>query len=109
ASQRNRRGRGRREELASVHGTVTGSAGGQVPALEQPLDLVLQRAFDVDELVRQRAGALEQRAILPQVREAKVGQTGLSRAEQLATAADVEVDLRELEAVGRADQRFQPC
>src|SRR5205085_1712562 len=35
-------------------------------------------------------------------------ETGLTRPEQLALAADLEVFLRELEPVGRRDERFEP-
>ena len=41
-------------------------------------------------------------------REAEVGEPGLARAEELALAADLEVLLGELEAVGRRDQRLEP-
>ena len=40
--------------------------------------------------------------------EAQVGEPGLTRAEQLSLAADLEVALRDLEAVGRRDHRLQP-
>ena len=50
---------------------------------------------------RRGARPLEQRPVAAEVREAEVGEAGLARAEQLAAAAQLEVDLGELEAVGR--------
>src|SRR3954451_23986005 len=41
------------------------------------------------------------------MRELQIRQAGLPRAEQLAAAAKLEVDLRQLEAVGRAHERFE--
>ena len=69
---------------------------------EDPLDLVVERPRLVDELCRRGARALEQLAVGAQPREAEVGEPGLARAEQLALAAQLEVALGELEAVGRA-------
>ena len=55
----------------------------------------------VDELAGRGPRALDQVAVGPQPREAQVGEPGLARPEQLALAAQLEVDLGELEAVGR--------
>ena len=63
---------------------------------------------------RRRAAARRSRArsssarSCAQAREAEVGEARLARAEQLALAADLEVALGELEAVGRRDERLQP-
>src|SRR6266545_4090405 len=62
-------------------------------------DLVVERTADVDERACRRARLLEQRAVRAQARELQVGQAGLSRAEQLPFAADLEIFLRELETV----------
>ena len=58
----------------------------------------------VGELLR----ALEQVAVGAQPREAEVGQARLSRADELPLAADLEVALGQLEAVGRRDHRLEP-
>jgi hypothetical protein len=42
---------------------------------------VTRAAPDIDELVGDRAGAFQQRAILPQMREVEVGQPRLPRSE----------------------------
>jgi len=42
------------------------------------------------------------------VRKVQVGEARLARAEERAAAAQVEVDFRELEAVGRGDERLEP-
>ena len=55
---------------------------------------------------RQLAGSLEQGAVGAQAREAEVAESRLARAEQLALAAQLEVALGELEAVGRLDERL---
>ena len=81
---------------------------GELAVGEEALDLVVQRAGVVDELAGRLARPLDQVAVGAQAREAEVGEAGLARAEQLALAADVEVDLGQLEAVGRPDQRLQP-
>jgi len=77
----------RGEELAPVHLGAYGLAGREVPPCEPPLDLVLQRPRDVDEIVGELARTLEQRAIAPQVRKVQIGQARLPRAEELAPAA----------------------
>src|SRR2546426_450697 len=46
-------------------------------------------------------------AVCAQAREAEVREAALARAEQLALAAQLEVPLRELEAVRRVDERLQ--
>src|SRR5918996_1141227 len=76
---------------------------------EHPLDLVVERACDVHQLTRSHAGALQQRPIGAQTREAQVGEPRLPRAQQLALSAKLEVDLRQLEPVARGDQRLEPC
>ncbi len=60
------------------------------------------------ELAADRARSLEERTVATDVREVQVGKTRLARAEERAAAAQVEVDLRELEAVGRRDERLEP-
>ena len=63
-------------------------------------------------MVEQRAGGLarplEQRAVGAELREAELGETRLTRAEQPALAAQLEVLLGQLEAVGRRDERLEP-
>src|SRR3954447_26225155 len=70
--------------------------------------LVLPRAVLTGEVLRDRAGTLDQRMVGAQAREAQVAQARLARAEQLPLAAQLEVALRELEAVGRLDGRVEP-
>src|SRR4051812_41236016 len=70
--------------------------------------LVVERAVCVDERPRSLARALEQLAILAQARELQIAEARLSRPEQLPLAADLEILLRELEAVRRRDERFEP-
>src|SRR5439155_17817725 len=53
--KRDGKGRGGDEELAALHGRDTGSAGREVPARKDALDLVGQRALRIDELDRDRA------------------------------------------------------
>src|SRR5437867_3259808 len=83
------------------------SAGGKVQTREEPPDLVGERTVDVDQPVGERSGALEQRPILAQVGEVQIGESRLSGSEELAAAADLEVDLGGLEAVGRAHERLE--
>ena len=59
------------------------------------------------ELPRELACLLDQVAVDAELREAQVAPAGLARAEQLPLAAQLEVDLGELEAVGRVDERLQ--
>src|SRR5438552_14330693 len=75
---------------------------------EHSLGLVLPRAFLVAQLLRERAGPFDEVAVGAQPREAQVAPARLPRAEQLPLAAQLEVDLGELEAVGRVAQRLQP-
>jgi hypothetical protein len=53
-------------------------------------------------------GQLKQLAVAEQVGHAKVGQAGLARAEELAGAAQVEIQLRQLKAVLGADHGVEP-
>src|SRR5437764_12462476 len=82
------------------------SAGAEVRACEDALRLPDYRTARREHLVGERTGALEQRAVLAEVGEAQIADSGLPRTEQLATAAELEVDLRELEAVRGRDQRL---
>ena len=74
---------------------------------EEAVDLVVQRAFVRDELPRELASAFEQLTVGSQAREAKLGETGLARSEQLALAAELQVLLGQFEAVGRVDKSLQ--
>src|SRR5215210_6511936 len=85
-----------------------GSSGRQLALAEDALDLVGERAFVSDEAIGSSARALEQRAVAAPVDEVEIGDTGLARAQQLALASQLEVLLRELEAVVRIDERLQP-
>src|SRR5687767_459940 len=69
---------------------------------------VQKRRVRCGERLRGFARSLEQRAVRPQLRELEVAQAGLPRAEELTLASQLQVDLRELEAVRRRDQRFEP-
>ena len=71
------------------------------PIGEPCLDLVVERAADVDQRLRRFARPLEQRPVGAQACELQVGQPRLARAEQLAFAADLEILLGELEPVRR--------
>src|SRR5581483_347479 len=73
---------------------------------EGPLDLVVERAFDVDQLLCDLARPLEQRTVGAQPCEAEVGEARLPRAEQLPLAAQLEIDLGQLEPVRRLDERL---
>src|SRR5204862_503707 len=73
-----------------------------------PLDVVGERASVLDQLGREGTCALEQRAVATQMRKLQVRQPGLTRAEQLAAAPQLEIDLRQLESVRRADERLEP-
>src|SRR5829696_10082456 len=63
------------------------------------LDLVGQRAVMVDEPTRDVPRSLEQPPVCAEARELQVRQSRLSRPEQLALPAQLEVFLRQLEAV----------
>src|SRR5262249_59951518 len=69
--------------------------------------LVVDWALGVDERLRGLASAFEQRPIRAQTRELQIGEPRLTRAEQLSLAADLEILLREFEAVGRGDERLE--
>src|SRR5450432_2441501 len=69
--------------------------------------LVLPRAVLVAQAHGDLARLLDQIAVLPQPRELQIAPAGLTGAEQLALPSQVEIDLRELEAVGRVDERLQ--
>src|SRR4051794_3021185 len=75
---------------------------------EHSVGLVLPRAVLVAELRGEVAGTLDQLAVGTELREPQFAPSRLPRAEQLALPAQVEVDLRELEAVGRPHERVQP-
>src|SRR5437660_7906978 len=75
---------------------------------ESLLDFVRQRPCVLDEVRGERAGALEQRTVAAELRELQIREPRLPRTQQLAAAAQLEVDLRELEAVGGADEGFEP-
>src|SRR5438094_4805985 len=68
---------------------------------EQLLDVVVQRAFVVDQLLGFGAGLFEKSSVRSQARELELGQARLAGAEQLAFASDLEVLLRKLEPVRR--------
>ena len=61
----------------------------------------------VEDLARPHPRPLEQLDVLGQAREAERLQAGLARAEHLPLAAQLEVDLGELEAVAVLGQRAQ--
>ena len=70
--------------------------------------VVGERAGPIDESGSLAARELEQRPVSAETRELQIGEARLARAEELALAADLEVSLGELEAVGRLDQRLEP-
>src|SRR6478672_11033302 len=75
---------------------------------EETVDLVVQWALVPHQFLGQRPCLLEQSSVGAQPGEAELGQAGLARAEQLALAAQLEILLRELEAIRRLDERLQP-
>src|SRR6185503_16954894 len=84
------------------------------PAREQPVAQsavrrLAQLGVARDDVLGLAARLFEDRAVAQQVGHAELGQSGLARAEEIAGAADLEVDLRDLEAVGRADHRVDPA
>ena len=83
------------------------SAPGSVAA-EARVDVVRERARRGRQLPRAARARSSSARSSAEVGEAEVGESRLARAEQLAAAAQVEVDLRQLEAVGRVDERLQP-
>src|SRR6478672_425399 len=100
-----RSGSGRARPRSPTHAS---SSGLDILAGEDPLDFVVQRALVVDERVGDLPRALEQLAVRAQAREPEIRDARLPRAEELALAADLEILVRELEAVGRRDERFEP-
>src|SRR3954466_12965746 len=84
------------------------SAGTEVRARERALGVLDERTAALDKPVRQLARPLEQRAVLPQAREPQVTQSRLARAQELTATPELEVALRELEAVRRRDERLEP-
>src|SRR5579885_2779691 len=83
-------------------------SGGRLAVSEQAVGRVLPRAVLLAQPVGKPAGLLDQVAIESEPREAQVAPPRLARAEQRALAAQVQVGLGELEAVGRVDERLQP-
>jgi hypothetical protein len=69
--------------------------------------LVLPRAVFTAQADGDLARTLDQAAVEPQLRELQIAPPGLAGPEQLALAPKVEVDLGELESVGRLDERLQ--
>src|SRR5438445_9587657 len=61
----------------------------------------------VRELRSAGAGALEEGPVPADLGEAEVGEAGLTAPEQLARAAQLQIDLRELEPVRRLDHGLQ--
>src|SRR2546421_95801 len=74
---------------------------------DQAIGLVLPRAVLVRELAGKGAGPFEEVAIDPQPREPQVAPARLPGPEQLSFAAKLEIDLGQLESVGRVDERLQ--
>ncbi len=70
--------------------------------------LAASSGVGVDDLERRVAGQPHELAIAAQRRQAQVAAALLRRAHQRALAAQVEVDLGQLEAVGRRHQRLDP-
>src|SRR5262249_35679827 len=70
-------------------------------------DLVCERAGVVDQFVGKVTCALEERTITPKLSELQVGQARLARSQQLAAAAELEVDLGEVESVSRSHERLE--
>src|SRR5512132_4152145 len=85
----------------------TNPSCGQIVLGEEALDLVVQRAVVVDKLIGHFAGLLQQIAVGSQASEPEVGETGLPRSQQLALSAQLQIHLRELEAVGGRHERLQ--
>src|SRR5215475_14107033 len=111
----------RSHTLVAVAMSARGGSSGQSTRTAQPsrqridlrtgektVDFVVQRAFVGDQLLRELARPLEQLPIGAQTREAELRQPRLPRAEQLALAPQLQVLLRQLEAVRRRDERLQP-
>ena len=77
--------------------------------LEQGVLGRAQLRVGVEDRVRAAAGALEQLDVLGQPRELNCCEPGLADAEHLPLAAQLEVDLGELEAVAVLGERPQPA
>src|SRR2546430_2269778 len=92
-----------------AHAALTRGSRLELGPREEGSDLVLKRTGSGAQLMGGGAGPLEQRPVEANVGEAEVADAVLARAEQLAAAAQVEVDLGELEAVGRCDKRLEPA
>src|SRR5207248_4411751 len=89
-------------------GRAHSGLGTDLAAAEEALDLVPDRALLVHDLGGDRPRALEQRAVAAQACELEAEEPGLTGSGQVALAAQLEVALGELEAVGRLDQRIEP-
>ena len=61
------------------------------------------------ELPREVAGSFEEGAVGTEAGEAEIAEAGLTGAEELALSAELPVAVGELEAVGRLDERLEPC
>src|ERR687887_797302 len=75
--------------------------------IRNAIGLLEQRPLGVDQLGRPPTGLRDQLAISRQPRELEIGEPGLARAEQLSLPTQLEVDLRELEAVGGLHEGFE--
>src|SRR5262249_37200527 len=78
----------------------------QVDLVGQQL-MVLEHRVAVDDLERRVAGLADPLAVAPERRELEVVPALLPLAHDRALAAQLEIDLGELEAVGGLDHRFQ--
>ena len=76
-------------------------------AAEQPVDLEVEQAFFL-EACGELARVLEQVAVGAKPGEMEIGEPRLTRPEELALTADLEVSLGELEPVGRLDESLEP-
>src|SRR5215218_10291275 len=74
---------------------------------EEAVDLGRKRLVRLLRLVGPAARLREELAVAREAREPEVREPRLTRSEELALAAKLEVDLRELEAVGRSDERLE--
>src|SRR5216117_1326696 len=92
-----------------AHAALTRDSRLERSPREEGVDLVLERAGRGSQLLGGGPRPLEQRPVEAHMGEAEVADAVLARPEQLAAAAQVEVDLGELEAVGRCDERLEPA
>ena len=69
---------------------------------------MLEAGIGGKKLLGLAAGFFEDRLVAPQVGDSQRRQAVLLRAEQVAGAAELEVDLGQLEAVGRGGERVEP-